>query len=404
MFRISLYILITLSSGITLSSCSSKSTGPSDLKPESIVVPVAVLGEVSDIRRKILQNTLNETISTKFRIVPQERFEQAQEEAFQQLEYEECTEDQCIMLIQEMLQVEHLFQLEVIAEGRMIQLSIKLATLYEKKNKTDFCENCSTRELSDRVRQLTLDLLSEVDTSEIDIVSYPTSEVKKKEVSKPKEVEPKLEPRPEKPKSAARQKQDAGVKGVRDDSLAGESTKKTPEKDEPEEVIEEPEPEPVSSDDDSNNFRLRALTGSYSGSGTSVSNLSYTFHWYGVGLGMSNLKYKLTSSGNSYDLASNTYDLSYTSGDSWSWTIAYGTVASGTGTISSSSNKYETSEVNGSTFSGLVGIGWGSIEGLAGYQNFSLTYEGFKNQSGVTLSKPLSVSVGLILLGIGVSF
>ena len=157
MLRFSLLIFIIIFSVIILSSCSSKSTGPSDLKPESIVVPVAVLGEVSDIRRKILQNTLNETISTKFRIVPQERFEQAQEEAFQQLEYEECTEDQCIMLIQEMLQVEHLFQLEVIAEGQMTQLSIKLATLYEKKNKTDFCDNCSTREMSDRVRQLTLD-------------------------------------------------------------------------------------------------------------------------------------------------------------------------------------------------------------------------------------------------------
>ena len=81
------FYLICVAS-LSISSCSSKSTGPSDLKPESIVVPVAVLGEVSDIRRKILQNTLNETISTKFRIVPQERFEQAQEEAFQQLEYE----------------------------------------------------------------------------------------------------------------------------------------------------------------------------------------------------------------------------------------------------------------------------------------------------------------------------
>ena len=95
------------------------------------------MGEVSDIRRKILQNILNETISTKFRIVPQERFEEAQEEAFQQLEYEECTEDQCIMLIQEMLQVEHLFQLEVIAEGQMVQLRIIMATLYEKNNKTE---------------------------------------------------------------------------------------------------------------------------------------------------------------------------------------------------------------------------------------------------------------------------
>ena len=104
MLRFSLLIFIIIFLVIILSSCSSSSsTTPSDLKPESIVVPVAVLGEVSDIRRKILQNTLNETISSKFRIVPQERFEQAQEEAFQQLEYEECTEDQCIMLIQEML-------------------------------------------------------------------------------------------------------------------------------------------------------------------------------------------------------------------------------------------------------------------------------------------------------------
>ena len=32
----------------------------SEEKPEAIVVPVAILGEVSEIRRKILQNTLNE--------------------------------------------------------------------------------------------------------------------------------------------------------------------------------------------------------------------------------------------------------------------------------------------------------------------------------------------------------
>ena len=105
MLKIDSNFLLILIAGILLSSCSSTSPTPSDLKPESIVVPVAVLGEVSDIRRKILQNTLNETISTKFRIVPQERFEQAQEEAFQQLEYEECTQDQCIMLIQEILRM-----------------------------------------------------------------------------------------------------------------------------------------------------------------------------------------------------------------------------------------------------------------------------------------------------------
>ena len=393
-----IYFIIIASLGIA--SCGSKLTDPSDQKPESIVVPVAILGEVSDIRRKILQNTLNETISTKFRIVPQERFEQAQEQAFLELDYEECTEDQCIMLIQEMLQVEHLFQLEVIAEGKMIQLSLKLATLYEKKNKTDLCENCTTRQLVDRLRQLTLSLLAEVDTSDMEVVYQPL-EVEKKETAIPQKIEPKVEP----PESVSRQQVDAGVEGVRDDSLAGESTKKTPVKEETDAFIEEPEAKPeIESTDESNNFQIRVLSGSYSGSGTNVSNLSYAFHWYGVGLGMSNLSYKLTSSGNSYELTGQTYDLSYTSGDRWSWTLAYGTVASGSGTISSSSNKYETSKVTGSTFSGLVGIGWGSIEGLAGYQNFSLTYEGFKNHSGVTLSKPFSGSVGLFMLGIGVSF
>ena len=116
------------------------------------------------------------------------------------------------------------------------------------------------------------------------------------------------------------------------------------------------------------------------------------------------MSYELKSAKNQYYLNGKTYDLSYTSGDSWSWTVAIGNVISGGGRISSPSNNYRTSEVSGSTFSGLVGIGWGSIEGLAGYQNFNLTYEGFKNQSSVSLSKPLSVSVGLILLGIGVSF
>ena len=47
-----IYFIIIASLGIA--SCGSKLTDPSDQKPESIVVPVAICGEVSDIRRKIL--------------------------------------------------------------------------------------------------------------------------------------------------------------------------------------------------------------------------------------------------------------------------------------------------------------------------------------------------------------
>jgi biopolymer transport protein ExbD len=72
-------------------------------KPQSIVVPVASLGDVSETRKKILQNSLEDELKEYFSIISQERFEEAQEKAFEQLDYEECTEDQCIMMIQEML-------------------------------------------------------------------------------------------------------------------------------------------------------------------------------------------------------------------------------------------------------------------------------------------------------------
>ena len=157
-----LFILIT---SLSIASCSSKSPNSPNQKPEGIVAPVGVLGVVSDIREKILQNTLNEAVSEQFRVVPQERFEQAQEQAFKELEYDQCTEDQCIMLIQEFLQVEHVFQLELVSEGPIVQLSLKLVTLDEKKTKTEFCERCSTIELSNRVRVLTKKILSEVDPS-----------------------------------------------------------------------------------------------------------------------------------------------------------------------------------------------------------------------------------------------
>ena len=87
------------------------SFGQSSERPEGIVIPVSILGNVSETRRQILQNTLIESLSQYYRLVPQDKFEEVQEKVFQELEYEECTEDQCIVMIQEMLQVENLFVL-----------------------------------------------------------------------------------------------------------------------------------------------------------------------------------------------------------------------------------------------------------------------------------------------------
>ena len=90
--------------------------GLSQERPEIIVIPVSSVGDVTETRKLILQNTLEDELKTHFRLISQERFEEAQEKAFEELEYEECTEDQCIILIQEMLQVENVFHLQVIGK------------------------------------------------------------------------------------------------------------------------------------------------------------------------------------------------------------------------------------------------------------------------------------------------
>ena len=52
-------------------------------RPEGIVIPVATLGDVSETRRQILQNTLIESLSSYYRLVPQDKFEEVQEKVFE---------------------------------------------------------------------------------------------------------------------------------------------------------------------------------------------------------------------------------------------------------------------------------------------------------------------------------
>ena len=140
------YILILLS--ILL--LSSPLFGQSE-RPETIIIPVSSLGDVSEVRKQILQNTLTNELKKHFRIVPQEKYEQVLEQVFQELEYEECSEDTCIMRVQELLQVENVFNLQIIGEGNDSQLNLKWITLDEKKNVTDVCLGCGTFQLNDKV-------------------------------------------------------------------------------------------------------------------------------------------------------------------------------------------------------------------------------------------------------------
>jgi len=123
-------------------------------KPQTIIVPTGSIGEISEARKKILEKTLESKLDDYFDIVPKELFEEAEEKAFEELDYEECTEDQCIMMIKEILQVEHAFQLVLILEEGDTQISLTWNDLDKKRVEEDFCEGCKTKELRESVSGL----------------------------------------------------------------------------------------------------------------------------------------------------------------------------------------------------------------------------------------------------------
>ena len=150
-------------------------------RPETILVPVSSMGDVSDIRKQILENTLSNELKKYFRIIPQEKYEQVLEQVFEELEYEECSEDTCIMRIQEMLQVENVFNLQIIGEGKDSQLNLKWITLDEKKNEEDYCEGCGTRDLRKMIRGLVEKLVGGKNVNPVVSTRRNDFEVKKKQ-------------------------------------------------------------------------------------------------------------------------------------------------------------------------------------------------------------------------------
>jgi len=65
------------------------------------------------------------------------------------------------MMVQEMLQVENVFNLQVLGEDKDTQLNLTWRTLDEKKNETDVCLGCGTFQLNDKVRGLVEKLVGE---------------------------------------------------------------------------------------------------------------------------------------------------------------------------------------------------------------------------------------------------
>lgn len=121
---------------------------------QAVVLPIKVLGNINKTKIMIIFNKFLDEISNDYNLISQEEYEKAEETAFQELEYDECTEDQCIRLIQEILQVEKLYKMQLLKDGNDVQVSLTYIDLDKKLVKTDFCEGCNTSSLIKMVSNL----------------------------------------------------------------------------------------------------------------------------------------------------------------------------------------------------------------------------------------------------------
>ena len=129
-------------------------------KSPTLIIPTGILGEISESQRIILEKTLESKIDNYFAIVPKDLFEEAQEKAFEELDYEECTEEQCIVKIQELLQVENAFKLLLVRDGNDTQISLTWNNLDEKRVEEVYCENCNTKKLRESIEGIVEKLVS----------------------------------------------------------------------------------------------------------------------------------------------------------------------------------------------------------------------------------------------------
>ena len=130
-----------------------------DEKHDAALTPVATLGDISETEKRIIFTRLQSQLSKSYRLVSETDYAAAEELAFEQLEAEACTEEQCIRAIQDILQVERLFALQILREGELTQISLTLVREDDKIVRDDTCDGCSTAQLLPKVEALAAEVI-----------------------------------------------------------------------------------------------------------------------------------------------------------------------------------------------------------------------------------------------------
>ena len=124
-------------------------------KQTAALSPMGALGELDEIEKRIIFNSLQESLSKYYTLTSQKMYEKAEEEAFQVMDSDECTEEQCIAIIQELLQVEYFFMFEILKSGNFQQLKITRIDIDSNRDvRTATCEDCNISQTNSKVDDL----------------------------------------------------------------------------------------------------------------------------------------------------------------------------------------------------------------------------------------------------------
>ncbi len=159
-------------------------------KRMAALTPMGALGKFSEMEKQIIFNSLQESLSTRYTLASQKAYEAAETQAFEELDYDECTEDQCFALIQQILQVDNLFLFNMTREGNFTQLSLTRVDLDSQRLvRTSSCADCNIEQLNTKVEELVMKLIAE------DQIAIAGTKITPEPKPDP-EPTPKLEPEP----------------------------------------------------------------------------------------------------------------------------------------------------------------------------------------------------------------
>ena len=140
-------------------------------KKTAALAPMASLGNYDEAEKRIVFNSLQESLSKYYTLTSQKMYEIAEEEAFQVMDADECTEEQCIAIIQELLQVEYFFKFEIIKSGNFQQMKISRIDVDNNRDvRTATCDDCDISRTNSKVDDLVKSVSKEFKIQEKKVV------------------------------------------------------------------------------------------------------------------------------------------------------------------------------------------------------------------------------------------